>query len=563
MQHLMKTIYYIPLLLLSLLVIWSCEDEEFTLESPVAPTSIAIDTTVATDSSGRVQFNVSAEGATVYHFYFGTGDSESPTVSQDGSAEFTYSRTGTYQARVVAFGTGGLSSARTIEVDVVVKATIDPEVLRRLTGSETSGSKRWVWQQTERGHFGVGPADGTTPDFFTADANGLDPCLYDDVIVFSTDNGDNTYELIPGEETYINWADVPTLFPGATSTQNVDECRDASDVLTLNTNFTVRTSEVDGEEVNTIILNPLTPMSYYVNASEFQILELTEDVLSVRTIQTTPDGGELAWYFTFVPEGSAGGNGGGGDNGGDNGGSSDIDFEDLVFADEFDTDGAPDPDVWGYELGDGCPDLCGWGNSELQWYTDRPENVIVEDGVLKITARRETLGTRNFTSARLISKDKYEFTYGRVETRAKMPEGVGTWPAIWMLGADIDTNPWPGAGEIDILEHTGKEPNKILGTTHSPSGFGGTANGSSTTIDDAINEFNVYAIEWTEESIKFFVNDEMYYEYAPEEKNDETYPFNKDFYFLMNIAMGGTLGGNIAPEFNSATMEVDYIRVYQ
>ncbi len=226
----------------------------------------------------------------------------------------------------------------------------------------------------------------------------------------------------------------------------------------------------------------------------------------------------------------------------------------LFWSDEFNTDGAPDPAKWGYDLGAG-----GWGNGELQYYTDRPENSIVQGGVLKIKAIKENFSGSAYTSARLLSKNKFAFKYGIVEARAKFPAGVGTWPAIWMLGSNHSTVGWPACGEIDIAEHVGKDLNKIFGTLHYPGRSGGNADGSTKVISNATTEFHIYKLDWSASSIKIYVDDQLFHTVA----NSNAIPFNQDFFFLLNIAMGGTFGGAVDPAFTNATMEIDYIRVYR
>lgn len=236
----------------------------------------------------------------------------------------------------------------------------------------------------------------------------------------------------------------------------------------------------------------------------------------------------------------------------------------LVWSDEFDTNGAPDNSKWNFEIGDGCPNLCGWGNGESQYYTDRSDNVIVEDGLLKITAKKETYQGSEYTSTRMITKDKYEFTYGKIEIKAKLPEGKGTWPAIWLLGANIDTVGWPACGEIDIMEHWGHNPTKVSSATHTPSCSGGCGNTQvgETTVSDFATEFHVYGLEWTAEELRFFLDDTLLYTYNPAVKNSETWPFDNPQFFILNIAMGGSWF-TIDPNFAESTMEIDYIRVYQ
>jgi beta-glucanase (GH16 family) len=227
----------------------------------------------------------------------------------------------------------------------------------------------------------------------------------------------------------------------------------------------------------------------------------------------------------------------------------------LVWSDEFSTDGAPDPAKWGFDLGNGN----GWGNAELEYYTSRPDNVTVQDGVLKITARKENYEGSEFTSGRLLSKNKFAFTYGRVEVRAKFPGGNGTWPAIWMLGDNVATEGWPGCGEMDIAEHRGNELNKIFGTLHYPGHSGANGNGSTRVIENATTEFHIYRMDWTSSSIKIYVDDQLYLTVA----NSGSIPFNHDFFLVLNVAMGGNFGGAVDPAFTTGSMEVDYVRVYK
>lgn len=228
----------------------------------------------------------------------------------------------------------------------------------------------------------------------------------------------------------------------------------------------------------------------------------------------------------------------------------------LVWAEEFDVDGAPNSAKWGYDIGTGSG---GWGNNELQYYTSRPENAVVLNGVLKITAIKEAYNGSAYTSARMLTKDKFSFKYGKIEVRAKIPAGGGTWPAIWMLGNNINTAGWPACGEIDIMEHVGNTPNKIYGTLHHPGFSGGNATGGYTFIADATTAFHNYITEWTPTSIKFYVDTQLYYSFT----NYSSLPFNQNFFVILNMAMGGNFGGAISPSFTSATFEIDYVRVYQ
>jgi beta-glucanase (GH16 family) len=226
----------------------------------------------------------------------------------------------------------------------------------------------------------------------------------------------------------------------------------------------------------------------------------------------------------------------------------------LVWSEEFETAGAPNLSKWGYDLGAG-----GWGNSELQYYTNRLDNASVSGGTLKIIAKAENFSGSNYTSARLLSKDKFSFKYGKVEARAKLPSGGGTWPAVWMLGNNISTVSWPACGEIDIMEHKGNDLNRIFGTLHYPGRSGGNADGTTTIITNASTEFHIYTLEWTATSIKISVDNNVFYTFV----NSNTTPFNQNFFVILNVAMGGTFGGPVDPSFSSAALEIDYIRVYQ
>lgn len=233
----------------------------------------------------------------------------------------------------------------------------------------------------------------------------------------------------------------------------------------------------------------------------------------------------------------------------------------LIWSDEFNTNGAPDTSKWGYDIGTGNN---GWGNGEKQYYTNRTDNVKVEDGVLKISAKKENYQGASYTSSRLLTKGKFDFTYGRIDVKAKLPTGVGTWPAIWMLGANIDTVKWPACGEIDIMEHWGHQATKISSATHTPSCHGGCSNTSvgETLITDYATTFHVYSMEWTENELRFLIDDVYKYSYKPANKNSSTWPFTTPQFLILNVAMGGSWF-TIDPNFTESVMEIDYVRIYQ
>jgi len=226
----------------------------------------------------------------------------------------------------------------------------------------------------------------------------------------------------------------------------------------------------------------------------------------------------------------------------------------LLWADEFNGTGVSSSN-WTYEIGTGTN---GWGNNEMQYYTNRPENTKVENGVLKIIAKKEIYQGSSYTSARLITKGKFDFKFGKVEVRAKLPATKGTWPAIWMLGSNFSTVGWPNSGEIDIMEQTGWNKNEVLGTFHwFNNGYAGY--GLKTTLNNSTTEFHIYSLEWTFTSLKIFVDNIKFVEM----NITDTMPFRQNFFCILNVAVGGNLGGDIDPSFTTSVMEIDYIRVYK
>lgn len=228
----------------------------------------------------------------------------------------------------------------------------------------------------------------------------------------------------------------------------------------------------------------------------------------------------------------------------------------LVWSDEFDTPGPPNAAKWNYDIGTGSG---GWGNNELEYYTNRQSNVVISNGTLKINAIKENYSGSSYTSARILTQNNFAFKYGRIEIRAKLPAGLGTWPAIWMLGSNINTTSWPDCGEMDIMEQKGSELNKIYATLHYPGHSGANGNGNTLVIANSSTAFHSYIMEWSAASIKFYVDDQLFHTVA----NTSSLPFNQNFFIILNFAIGGNFGGTVDPAFTNATMEVDYVRVYQ
>lgn len=246
-------------------------------------------------------------------------------------------------------------------------------------------------------------------------------------------------------------------------------------------------------------------------------------------------------------------------------------YDKLVWSDEFDVNGAIDSSKWFHQTQ--LPNGGSWYNNEIQHYTNRVANSFVENGQLKIVAKKEAFTaqgvTKQYTSARLNSK--FAFKYGKVEIRAKLPSGVGTWPALWMLGKNINedgaywdqkgfgTTGWPACGEIDIMEHWGSNQNYVQSAIHTPSSFGGTVNVGGQLIPTVSSAFHIYTFVWTPQKLVFSVDNVPHYTYSPDVKDAKTWPFDAAQYLLLNFA----IQQSIAPSFASGSMDIDYVRVYQ
>jgi beta-glucanase (GH16 family) len=244
-------------------------------------------------------------------------------------------------------------------------------------------------------------------------------------------------------------------------------------------------------------------------------------------------------------------------------------FQKLVWSDEFNhTDVNPDSTKWNYDKGNGCPQLCGWGNNEKEFYTaSRLKNSRVENGNLVIEVHKEDFMDGKYTSARLTTKNKGDWKYGRLEIKAKIPKGRGIWPAIWMLPTKSEYGQWPKSGEIDIMENVGYLPDSVFATVHTQAynGMHGTHKTNSIFNSSLASEFHVYAVEWNEEKMEFFIDGFKYQQFANEHKTFETWPFNKEFFLLINVAVGGHWGGKFGVDDSifPQKMEIDYVRVYQ
>lgn len=238
-------------------------------------------------------------------------------------------------------------------------------------------------------------------------------------------------------------------------------------------------------------------------------------------------------------------------------------FGNLVMEDEFNTDGVLDSSIWTYDIG---TDTNGWGNDELQYYTDRPENISLQNGMLIITAKEEQFNGSSYTSARIKTEGLFEQTYGRFEARMRLPVGQGMWPAFWLLGANCgDAEVWPQCGEIDIMEYRGQEPTIIHGTVHGPGYSAGDGITKSYTLENDRFDtgFHVFGIEWGPEYINYYVDNVLYNQITPNDVTGE-WVLNRPFYIIINLAIGGSYVGSPNNEtVFPQNMLIDYVRVYK
>jgi len=556
----MKNIKNIYIVLLSMTIAFlGCQEKEYEFGDIIAPSSIVINAEIIGqdvndpdlangDGSGTVKFTVSADNASSYVYYFNGVAEASPS----GILSKRFSKVGTniYTVVVKANGTGGVSTTKSMDIEVYSSFT-DVEAENFLSGANIGDSKKWYWQADVDVHVGLGPV---TEDYgggeFAYEAwwNGIKAwdsekaCMYENEFVFTRTADGITFEQTVGPSF------VPGTYAGSLGVAG-DICHDETVATSMfglkQVSFGPSTSKAaiegsyDNEDYRrtSFEISDNGFMGWLVGSSTYDIISISNDELFVRIIEA---GDGFAWYHRFTSTKPTQ--------------SASYTYNDLVWEDDFNTDGAPDATNWTYDLGDG-----GWGNGEVQTYTNSAENAKVLDGSLIITAKAD--GSGGYTSARLKSQGLRKFTYGRIEVRAKLPASAGTWPAIWMLGSNFTTVGWPTCGEIDIMEQTGANKDITLGTVHwyNTTANGNASYGETTAVADASSDFHLYTVEWSDTSIKIYLDDVNFFQMA----NDSTLPFNADFFMILNIAMGGTLGGVIDPSFTEDTMEIDYVKVFQ
>ena len=553
----MKNIKNIYIVLFSMTIAFlGCQEKEYEFGDIIAPSSIVINAEIIGqdaanpygDGSGSVKFTVNAVNASSYVFFFNGVSEKAPS----GELLKRFSRVGinNYNVVVKANGTAGVSTTTSMDIEVYSSFT-DLEAENFLSGSNIGDSKKWYWQADVDVHVGLGPV---TDDYgggeFAYEAwwNGIKAwdsekaCMYDNEFVFTRTADGITFEQTVGPSF------VPGTYAGSLGVAG-DICHDETVATSMfglkQVSFGPSTSKAalegsyDNEDYRrtSFEISDNGFMGWLVGSSTYDIISISNDELFVRIIEA---GDGYAWYHRFTSTKPSQ--------------DASYTYNDLVWEDDFNTDGAPDATNWTYDLGDG-----GWGNGEVQTYTNSAENAKVLDGSLIITAKAD--GSGGYTSARLKSQGLRKFTYGRIEVRAKLPASAGTWPAIWMLGSNFTTVGWPTCGEIDIMEQTGANKDNTLGTLHwyNTTANGNASYGETTAVADASSDFHLYTVEWSDTSIKIYLDDVNFFQMA----NDSTLPFNADFFMILNIAMGGTLGGDIDSGFTEDTMEIDYVKVFQ
>lgn len=548
-----KTLKNLGKFLMLLVLVSSCQDDDKTFGDLDAPQNLEITYTIEGqnaeypdgDGTGNVMIKAIAEGAVTYKFSFSDlTNASSPTGEY--TKQFTQNGVHTYTITATAFGRGGVSTSKSVEVTVLSNFS-DEEAVAFLTGGST---KKWYFAADQPAHLGVGPNDANTATNFEPGYYGAAPwekagspdssCLYDNELTFSKEGNFIKYSLNNGGRTFFN----SSFNSVGGSSSSSDQCSPFETGGSKTVSLSPSTSLVAPENKRGTVMNFSDGgfMGYYIGTSTYEIMSITDTKMVVRAVM----GGNnaLAWYHTFTNVKPVQGGSG----------EPDTDYTTEVWADEFNTDGAPDPSKWTMEIGTGQN---GWGNNEKQYY--RAENAVVSGGTLKITAKKETFAGSQYTSARMNTFNKKDFTYGKVEIRAKLPSGGGTWPALWALGSNFQQTPWPGCGEIDIMEHIGNNQNNIQANLHFPGNSGGNGIHGEIDIQNAAEEFHVYTCVWSPDTIKFYVDNVEFHSF----NNSAAVPFNSNFFLIMNVAMGGNLGGNIDPNFTQSTMEVDYIKLFQ
>jgi hypothetical protein len=477
------------------------------------------------DGNGVVKFTANATNGVSYSFRFGTGDEK----TSSGSVEYTYDKQGTstYNIKVLAYSSTNNFISLDKSLTIYVRPDSDQTLLELLAGGS---SKTWKINAAQDAHFSNGVADKKYSTYWEAYAfSKASSGFYDDEYIF---NVNGTYKHKTNKTIFGKAGHLTNDF-GSTS-QSANSSGEIEN-YPLDDYQTTFVAKKDGD-LNKLEINGKGFIGFYVGEHNYTIECHDSENIYLRSL----DDQDIAWYVWLT--------------------SSTVSekdpkdqFSNLIWSDEFDVDGALDTKKWVHEVGDS------WYNNEVQSYTSRLDNSKVEDGKLKIIAKKESYNGNNYTSARIISNTKKDFTYGRVDIKAKIPGRKGTWPALWLLGSNFKSVTWPACGEIDILEASQSNNFKVQSTVHHPDNYGEGDSHISDDYNDITEVFHIYSLVWTKQAMTFYVDDKPYHIVG----NSCALPFNWNQFIILNVAMGGNMGGEIATDFVSDTMEIDYVRIYQ
>ena len=477
------------------------------------------------DGTGLVKFSASATNAVSYSYRFGTGDSKNAS----GAVEFSYTDVGTktYDVRVLAYSSTNHFISIDKKITVYVKPFSEPTILELLAGDS---SKTWKINSAQDAHFSNGTQDKRYSTYWEAYAfSKLNKGFYDDEYTFNINGtySHKTNETIFGKGHHLN-----DDFGSTSQSPNGDGDIENYPLSNYQTTFSAKKED----NLNKVEFGDKGFVGFYVGEHSYTIECYDSENIYLRTV----DDQDIAWYVWLTTNTVSSI-------------SPKDQFSSLVWSDEFDYTGAIDSDKWVHEVGDS------WYNNEVQSYTSRLDNSKVEDGKLKIIAKKESYNGNNYTSARIISNTKKDFTYGRVDIKAKIPGKKGAWPALWLLGSNFKTVTWPACGEIDILEAAQSNNFKVQSTVHHPDNYGEGDSHISNDYSDITEVFHVYSLVWTKQALTFYVDDKPHHIVG----NSCALPFNWNQFIILNVAMGGTMGGEIASDFDSDIMEIEYVRIYQ
>ena len=485
------------------------------------------------DGSGEVTYKATADNTLSFRLEY--DGSSKPMPNGEIAVTFDIPGVHQYEVKITALGKENTSISKNLTTEVNREYEIPADLLTFLTNNDT---QKWRIKSEAAGHFGVGPLDGSSPEYWAAHAFEKDyTSMYNSEYTFGVANlfEHKTDGAVYGKK-------VPLVEDLGTTTEVPNADEEYENYPLEDYAGTWQYAPIYGKE--TIYLSDLGFLGFYIGGTHaYTIIARTDAEMVVRTEGFDGNG----WFFILTTEEEAII-------------PADPDYKNLVWMDDFEKDGAPDADKWTYDIGTGSN---GWGNNEAQYYTDRASNVVVENGVLKIMAKKENYMGASYTSTRLKTQGKYTFTYGRVDIKAKLPSGGGTWPALWMLGSNITSVGWPACGEIDIMEYVGNNPGHIQSAIHNTSSSGNTINRKKVDIENENDEYHVYSMIWSDDQISFLLDGVRYYTYRPLIKNGANWPFSADQFLIMNIAIGGNLGGNIDPSYMGSDMIIDYVKVYQ